>query len=114
MIVVATPVGKEEFQNILRQFEKEPFDDAKQRLARQVILDRKSSRLSSRQIRDILKTFKFDDGRLEAAKLACGHTLNPENFFVVNEALTFASTKESLASYVDSQRPRLSAERDNK
>jgi hypothetical protein len=99
--VVVAPVSKEEFQNILRAFEKEHFDDGRERLARQVITE--NSRLLSRQVRDIMKIFKFDDGRLAVAKLAYGRTLDPENFFVVNEAFTFDSTKDSLARYIDSR-----------
>jgi hypothetical protein len=98
---VVPPVSNQDFQGILRAFEKEAFDDGKLRLAKQVLGG--NPRLLSRQVRDIMKTFKFDDGRLAVAKLAYGRVLDPESFFVVNEAFAFDSTKDSLARYIESR-----------
>lgn len=109
-VVVEAPVpvvgpvaaSKEELADILKALKGESFDNSRLLLARQIVTAR--PRFTSRQIRDMLRTFTFDNSRLELAKEGYAMVLDPENYFVVNEAFTFSSSGEALSKHIQSLR----------
>lgn len=100
--VALQPITDEAFADLLKSLRAEVMDDNRKSLARQMLSGR--PRFLSRQIRDLVKLFTFDDGRLEIAKYAYDSVLDPENYYLVNQAFTFNDRKESLARYIESRR----------
>ena len=96
------PVGDEAMAEIVKSVRAEGLEDTKKTLARQVFTGRR--RFLSRQVCEVVKAFAFDEGRLEVAKLAYDSVIDPENYFLVNQAFSFASTKDSLARFLESRR----------
>lgn len=94
--------SREEMADVLKALKAESFDSSRLLLARQIVTAR--PRFASRQIRELLQTFTFDDSRLELAKEAYGMVLDPENYFLVNEAFTFSSSGEALSKHIQSAR----------
>lgn len=85
---------------MLRTLKNEDFDDKRLALARQIVTSARAGRLQSRQVREMLKLFSFDDRRLELAKAAYGSVTDPWAYHVVNEAFDFATNREALARYI--------------
>ncbi len=100
--MVLQPITDEAFADLLKSLRAEALDDTKKSLARQMLAGR--PRFLSRQVRDLVKTFSFDDGRLEIAKYAYDSVVDPENYYLVNQAFTFSDQKDSLARYIESRR----------
>ena len=44
--------------------------------------------------------FTFENNRLEVAKYAYRKTVDKHNYFQLNEALTFSSSKDDLARFI--------------
>ena len=96
------PISDEAMAEILKSVHAEGLESTKKALVRQVFTGRR--RFLSRQVGEVVKAFAFDDGRLEVAKLAYDSVIDPENYFLVNQAFSFAGTKDSLARYLESRR----------
>ena len=99
---VLQPITDEAFADLLKTLRAEAMDDTKKSLARQMLAGR--PRFLSRQIRDLVKVFTFDDGRLEISKYAFDSAVDPENYYLVNQAFVFSDRKEALARYIESRR----------
>lgn len=97
-VAIPNLVPDEDFQEILRVLRAESFDNQKQKLAMQIISSKK--RLSSRQIRDLLRLFDFEPSRLQVAKFAYDYVADPDNYFLVNDAFEFSNTKSTLADHI--------------
>jgi hypothetical protein len=48
--------------------------------------------------------FTFENNRLEVAKYAYRKTADKQNYYQLNDALTFSSTKEELARFIRESR----------
>ena len=100
--VAVQPVSDEAMADIIKAIRSEGLEDTKKAVASQLFSGRR--RFLSRHIHDILRQFAFDDTRLEVAKLAYNSVVDPENYYLVNQAFSFSTTKESLARYIESRR----------
>lgn len=92
-------VAQRDLDEILAAIRNASFDKDKLRLARQIIGAKKA--FLSRQIKEILRLFDYEDGRLEAAKFAYDYVVDPQNYFVVYDTFSFDSQKEQLAQYIE-------------
>jgi hypothetical protein len=104
VVVVPPSVTEAELKDILRAIRKEPFENTRSQMARQIVSSSRKQFLSS-QIKDILGCFDFEPTRLEFAKFAYDYTLDQERYFLVNEAFSFSSSKDTLTRYLESKRP---------
>ncbi len=102
MPAVPQPLSQEEFKGILDALRKESFDKNKLQLARQ-ILSGGGRRFLSAQVKQIVQCLDFEPGKLEIAKFAYDYTLDRERYYVVNDAFSFASSKDSLSQYLESR-----------
>lgn len=93
------PMNTQDFAPILKALKSEDFDPARIQLARQILASSRANFLSS-QVRDMTKTFDFEPGKLEFAKLAFDYTIDREKYFLVNEAFDFMPTRQALSQYV--------------
>jgi hypothetical protein len=99
--VAVVPLSDDEFKDIVRVIRAEGFEDKKKAIARQVIAAK--GRFLSRQVRDLLRQFAFEDTRLELAMFAYDYTLDPENYYSVHEVFSFSDNKERLARHIESR-----------
>ncbi|MCB0509261.1 MAG: DUF4476 domain-containing protein [Bacteroidetes bacterium] len=57
---------------------------------------------TSAQVRELISLFDFSNDQLQVAKLAYTRTVDPQNYFVVNDVLTYSSSVASLNAYIAS------------
>lgn len=56
--------------------------------------------LNTNQVKNLMNYISFDSERLELAKYAYTRVSDPENFYQVENALTFSSSKDELYRYI--------------
>jgi hypothetical protein len=86
-----------DFNQAKETLRREWFENTRVSTARQII-DR--NYFTSRQVKEMILLFTFENNRLEIAKYAYGRTVDKGNYFVVNDAFTFNSNKDELARYI--------------
>ncbi|MBC7534770.1 MAG: DUF4476 domain-containing protein [Ferruginibacter sp.] len=59
--------------------------------------------LSADQVVAICNLFGFEDSKLQFAKYAYKYTIDPKNYFKVNNVFSFDSSKEALSSFVNGE-----------
>jgi hypothetical protein len=112
-VVVPESRSEAEFQEILRSLQKESFDQTRMKVAKQILAS-STRRFRSEQIKRMLGCFDFEQNKLELAKYAYDYTLDPEMYFLVNDAFDFVNTKETLARYIESRTQPPAAKRPGK
>ncbi|MCX7861585.1 MAG: DUF4476 domain-containing protein [Bacteroidales bacterium] len=95
----ARPMNETDFQSALSSIKSKSFEDAKLTMAKQIA---SSNCLLATQVRDIMKSFGFENTRLEFAKYAYTYTYDKGNYFKVNDAFNFESSIEELNEYIQS------------
>lgn len=101
VIVVEGPSAMTEgmFQQLKRTVESESFDSSRVELLESTL---RNNFFTSHQIKELMLLVSFDSGRLQFAKSAYTRAVDPENYFVVREALSFSSSKTELTKYINS------------
>jgi len=89
------------FEQLKSTMAKESFDDVKLKVAKMGI---QTNYLNTDQVKELMGMMKFDDGKLELAKYAYDNTVDKNNYFILNNAFSFSSSKESLMKYIESKR----------
>jgi hypothetical protein len=74
------------------------FEDSKLTIAKQVA---GANCLLCSQVREIMTLFTFESTKLEFAKFAYSHTLDPGNYFKLNDAFEFESSIDELNQYIN-------------
>ncbi|RYY64870.1 MAG: DUF4476 domain-containing protein [Chitinophagaceae bacterium] len=90
------------FSALLQQVRSETFDNTKLIIVKDALI---SNRVTAVQVKQLMQLFTFDNDRLELAKAAYPRTTDKNNYFQVNDAFEFSSSKESLSTWIRSQRP---------
>lgn len=97
--VVLAPVSEKDFRDMLKAIRNESFDKTRQDLARQIIGSSRGNFLSS-QIKQIVNCMDFEPGKLAIAKFAYDYVLDPENYYLVQEAFSFSNSRQQLSAYL--------------
>jgi hypothetical protein len=95
-------VTDDDLKGMLKALRTESFDQTRIRVARQ-ILSTSQRQFLSRQIKQMLDCFDFENNKLELAKFAYDFVADRELYFSVNEAFDFDATKQSLARHIESR-----------
>lgn len=74
------------------RFESSRIDMAKHTLS--------ASYVTSAQVRELMDLFSFESNRLELAKFAYSHTVDPQNYFMVHRAFRFSSSTRELNRFI--------------
>ena len=82
---------------ILEMIERESFESNKLNLAKQYV---RTNEVSSEDIYFLMKAMDFESSRLNLAKFAYDYVFDPENYFIVNQAFDFDSSKAALEKYI--------------
>lgn len=99
--VVSVPVAMSSsaFASLMATLENTRFERNRLEIARNAI---GTSHLRSVQVRDLMSLFSFESNRLELAKFAYRYTIDPENYFLVHNALHFSSSSRELNRFIAS------------
>ena len=90
-----------DFSNVLRSMEKEWFENNRTKSASQII---STNYFTSSQVKQLLQLFTFENNKLDLAKQAYSKTVDPKNYFMINDVFSFSSSKDELARYIRSSR----------
>lgn len=87
------PMNDGEFSSVLGSISRNDFENTKLSMAKQIIGSRC---VTSAQVRSVMQVFEFENSRLEFAKFAYRNTYDIDNYFMVNDAFEFESSKTDL------------------
>ncbi|MGI9527831.1 MAG: DUF4476 domain-containing protein [Weeksellaceae bacterium] len=85
------------FNRFMSTLKKESFDEGKIRLIESTAKD---IYFTAEQIKEMISLFSFDDNKLDIAKKLYAQCVDKYNYYLVNEAFSFSSTKEKLQDYI--------------
>jgi ABC-type Zn2+ transport system substrate-binding protein/surface adhesin len=86
-----------EFRTVLQSIEKEWLETNKLKSATQIV---RSNSLTSAQVKQLVLMFSFESNKLELAKQAYQNTVDKKNYYIVNDAFSFNSSKDELARFI--------------
>ena len=86
-------MNPQEFGELKALIEHESFDDSRLTIAKQVVA---SNHLTAAQITEICRLFSFEDNALEFAKYAYPYCVDPNRYYLVNQAFKYESSKSEL------------------
>jgi hypothetical protein len=101
----STAVSDPEVAEMIKALKAESFDNARLKLAKQVLSSSRRPFLAA-QIRRMAECFDFEPSRLDFAKYAWDYTVDREKYFLVNQAFSFQSSKDSLGAYIETRAKR--------
>ncbi len=87
-----------DFSALKNSINAQSFDSSKLSIAKQAI---SSNTLTAAQVKELVGIFDFDSSKLEIAKFAYGKTVDRNNYYQVNDAFTFSSSIDELATYIN-------------
>lgn len=94
---MAPSMSQSEFQRVLSNIDREWLETNKIKSASQVV---RTERLSTDQVKEIMRLFRFENNRLEVAKLAYANTVDKWNFHEVNTLFSYSSSRVELERYI--------------
>jgi hypothetical protein len=97
----AAPMATQQFNLLLSSIRNRSFDNDKVLVAQQAI---RFQGLSAQQIRFIMEELSFESNRLRFAKFAFDFCVDPQNYFLVNDAFRFSGSVRSLEQHIFSGR----------
>ncbi len=86
-----------EFELLKESLRKEWFE-ANRLISVRFIIDKNN--FTTQQVKELMLLFTFEKNRLEIARYAYSKTVDKKNYYLVNEALTFSSSKDELARFI--------------
>jgi hypothetical protein len=89
------------FQQLKRSIAKESFDDTRLKIAKQFV---PFNYFNTAQVKELIGVFFSESSKLELAKYMYDYTVDKSNYFVVNDALFFNSSKEELMDYIKNRK----------
>ena len=89
------------FDQLKQAIQKESFSDNKLKLAKQAL---SNNYVTTTQVKELMGFFSFDDAKLDLAKYAYDRTVDRNNYFLLNDAFSFSSSKEELMKYIQDKR----------
>lgn len=74
-----------------------PFDNSKLAIAKAAL---SHNAMTSKQVRDVMRQFTFDRNKLDFAKFAFDHCVDPQNYYSLANEFTFDSYARELMRYI--------------
>lgn len=90
-------MGHHEFVELKAMIERESFDSSRLTVAKQVAA---GNHLSASQITELCRLFSFESNALEFAKYAYPYCLDPNKYYLVNQAFKYDSSKRELSDLI--------------
>ncbi len=85
------------FRTALQQISSQSFESNRLQVSQQIAM---SNPLSSAQVANIMQLFSFESTRLEFARFAYGYVVDPQRYFMVNNAFAFSSSVDDLNRFL--------------
>lgn len=97
----APPAGMPaaDFENLKKTINNQSFESNKLDIAKQAT---GANHLTAQQVLELTRLFDFESTKVEYAKLAYGHTVDRNNFYLVNDAFDYSSSVTELSDYINS------------
>ena len=92
-------MSSESFQQLKASINNQWFSSGQMAVFNQALA---SNYFTSSQVRELVQGFTFSSDQLVVAKKAYTKTIDPQNYFVVNDALEFSSSVSALSAYIAS------------
>jgi len=93
-------VSKDQLQKGVNSINNASFAEDKMRIAKQFT---KNNCLNVDQILSVMSLFSFEENKLDYAKYAYDFCVDKGNYFLVNDAFSFSSSKSALNKFLDSK-----------
>lgn len=90
-------MGSTQFNSFLQTIKREYFDDSRYTAFAAAIKD---NALTVDQLKQVLKLYSFDDGKLKTAFLAYDYVTDPQRFFEIKDSVSFLSSRESIDKFL--------------
>jgi len=84
--------------DLILQIRKASFETSKESVAKQAI---RSNKVTCKQLLQIINEFSFESTKLQVAKDAYKSVLDRNNYYLLNDAFTFQSSKDDLIDFLD-------------
>jgi len=88
-----------EFQNLKETVKNMDFESSRLTVIKQAL---SANYVTSRQVAQLMNLMSFESGKLEVAKFAYSHTVDKENYYIVNDQFWFESSILELNQYITS------------
>ena len=96
--VVVGAMNEFEFRSALGQVRRASFKEDRLKIARQVI---RNNCVSTMQVRQMMDLMSFEDSKLRLAKFAWERVVDPQSYYLLNDAFSFSSSVRSLNSHME-------------
>lgn len=93
--------GRNRMDQVIFSLNNEPFHSKRVVLAQTII--KSHGRFTTRQIAMMIRTFSFDSHKLEVIQFAYPNVVDPENFYLLSNELTFSSSRRRLNEFILNQ-----------
>ncbi|MDZ4796493.1 MAG: DUF4476 domain-containing protein [Bacteroidota bacterium] len=90
-----------DFDQVKEQIRKEWFENNRITSSKTII---DKNNFTTQQVKEMMLLFTFENNRLEVAKYAYRKTVDKQNYYLLNDALTFSSSKDDLARFIRQSR----------
>jgi hypothetical protein len=87
------PMNPAAFSQAIMQVQQQSFESTRLTVAKQIV---GSNFFTADQVRQLMTQMNFESSRLELARFAYNRVLDPQNYFVVNNAFNFSSSVDEL------------------
>jgi hypothetical protein len=94
-------MSQNEFSQFKQTISNSSFESTKLALAKQVI---SKNNFTAAQVKETVGLFSFESSKLDIAKTAYRATTDKSNYFIVSDALGYNSSKEELATFLETSR----------
>jgi|CXWL01.1.fsa_nt_gi hypothetical protein len=94
-------MSSRDFEQVKEQIRKEWFEVNRLTSAK-VIMDKNN--FTTQQVKELMLLFTFENNKLEVAKYAYRKTVDKQNYYQLNDALFFSSSKDDLARFIRESR----------
>ena len=94
------PLSETEFVNIRAALANQSFEDTRFSTAKQTLAARC---VTVAQVVELTRLFQYESTRLDFAKFAYGRTFDIDNYYLVNDAFEFDSSRQALQEFVASR-----------
>lgn len=91
------PIDPVSFGQLRNTIAAATFENTKLTILKQALVNHY---FSSSQVRELMCLFTFESYKLDVAKLAYPRTLDPQNYYLVNNEFTFSSSVDDLNDYI--------------
>jgi len=92
------PMEPADFAQAKASITSKNFEDSKLTIAKQIA---GANCLLCSQVKDIMTLFTFESTKLDFAKFAYRYTLDPGNYYLLNDAFEFESSIDELNNYIN-------------